>query len=106
MTQIETEIQVLNDFLKIANYNDPKYNYYKLAEELAELSEIVLKMANKKEEYRPPKEKLVEEAGDVLCRLYIVLAKDDAIEGAEIRSMEKLNSLVNKVDKNLYKGGV
>ena len=69
---LEDALEEQEDFLKlIAKGNLESFNYTKLAEELAELSEVVLKMNNKGVDKRPNKQLFIEEAGDVMIRIFI-----------------------------------
>jgi NTP pyrophosphatase (non-canonical NTP hydrolase) len=52
-------------------------NLLKLAEELAELSEVVLKYVNKADGNKPPVDKLTEEIGDVFFRSAVVIKQFD-----------------------------
>lgn len=96
----------MNEFLKVAKYNNPMYNYTKLAEELAELSEVILKCVNKKDEFKPPIGKLIEEAGDVILRLEILIADKNIESDVAIRVGTKLNKLLQHIENGNYKGGV
>lgn len=91
---------------EVLGYNKPSYNYIKLAEELAELQEVIIKRYLKKEEYKPPMAKVIEEMGDVYLRLNI-LAEQEGIkmEVAE-RVHEKGKKLLDYIDAGKYKGGV
>lgn len=47
----------------------------KVLEEMAELNEVMLKTITKTEDLRPPREKIVEEIGDVQFRMDILIEK-------------------------------
>ena len=92
----------------LALTNKTKYNYLKLAEELAELLEVVIKFATKVKEKRPPKEKLVEELGDVMFRILVLAAAkgEEFGEDSNLRVEEKALKLYNYYKEGKYVGGI
>lgn len=91
---------------EILEYNDPLYNYFKLAEELAELSEVVLKRALKNETHCPPLERLVEELGDCLFRMKVISRMEGIAMKVNERIQKKNEKLLEYIDKGKYKGRV
>jgi len=67
----------------------------KALEECAELSEVLLKYLNKAPQYKPGKEKIIEEMGDVMYRLG-VLAKKMNIEGEVSARLEEKTIQINE----------
>ena len=61
----------------------------KALEEMAELSEILLKSLTKREAMRPPIAKVIEEGGDVLYRLKVLFKSLDIEKQIEKRVQEK-----------------
>jgi NTP pyrophosphatase (non-canonical NTP hydrolase) len=94
------------DYKRVLAYNEPKFNYYKLAEELAELQEVVLKRYGKKEEHKPPLSKLIEEAGDVMVRLKLIIRMEDIEKEVVARKRQKLNQLIQYIEEGKYRKGV
>ena len=47
----------------------------KVLEEMHELGEVLTKYLNKQPEYRPKKEKIIEESGDLLYRMTLMIKK-------------------------------
>ena len=94
-----------NSIQTILNYNKPEFNIIKLAEELAELSEVVLKMYLKKEEHKPPKERLIEEMGDVLLRMRILAIQEKISFDVNTRLQNKTLQILHWIDEGKYKGG-
>lgn len=90
----------------IIKYNTPSYNYIKLAEELAELQEVIIKRYLKKPENAPPIEKVIEEAGDVLLRIAILGKMENIYEAVGERMETKADQLQNYINEGKYKGGV
>jgi NTP pyrophosphatase (non-canonical NTP hydrolase) len=86
-------------------YNEPGYNYLKLVEELAELQEVVIKRYLKKEENKPPLEKLVEEMGDVLLRMRVVATQEKIKDEVSQRVADKSSKLLGYIKEGKYKGG-
>lgn len=89
----------------IAKNNDESFNYTKLAEELAELSEVVLKMNNKGTDKRPNKELFAEEAGDVMIRMLItgsMLFGEDFFDKMQTRMEFKVGKMVENVLAKKY----
>lgn len=91
---------------EILEYNAPEYNYIKLAEELAELQEVIIKRYLKKEEHKPPIAKVIEEMGDVILRCNILMTQEDIKMQVAERVVEKQHKLLNYIDNGQYKGGV
>lgn len=89
-------------YRKLAEYNEPAYNKSKLAEELCELLECLLKMQNKKGEHIPPREHFIEELGDVQLRLNVVILQEKAGDEVRKRIMEKTEKLQGFIDNNTY----
>jgi NTP pyrophosphatase (non-canonical NTP hydrolase) len=99
--QQETEAILL-----LAKTNSAAYNLLKAAEELAELSEVVLKMHNKSPKNKPKVEKLIEEIGDVELRLKILKINYAIKEQVKERVQNKLSELLEYYNKNMYIGGL
>lgn len=95
-----------NSIQTILDYNEPNFNYVKLAEELAELSEVVLKRYIKKEKNKPPLYKIVEEAGDVILKLRILSRMEDISDDINKRVLFKTEKLLGYIKEGKYKGGV
>lgn len=82
--------------------NEKNYNYLKLAEELNELSEVLIKKITKEGGlHEPSEEKLVEEAGDVFLRLAVLMT----MLGEE-KVFDRINKKVAHLEerKDKYKG--
>lgn len=91
---------------QVATYNRPEYNFTKLAEELFELGEVCMKMVNKKPDKQPPKEKLVEELGDVIIRCKILSIQEGITDGVNTRANDKALQLLGYIEQGKYKGGI
>lgn len=91
---------------EILAYNKPEFQYIKLAEELAELSEVIIKRYLKKDPHKPPIEKIIEELGDVKLRIELLIAQENIHYHVEDRILQKSNKLLNYIDNGEYKGGV
>ena len=63
----------------ILGVNNKNFNYMKTIEEMSELSEVLVKCVTKEKEFRPPKDKIIEECGDLFFRLE-VLAQHVGVE--------------------------
>lgn len=57
---------------KLVKFLTPEQNVLKLIEELIELQEVMIKYLTKSEAFKPKKEKMIEEMGDVIFRMNIV----------------------------------
>jgi NTP pyrophosphatase (non-canonical NTP hydrolase) len=90
----------------LSEYNEPEYNRSKLAEELAELLEVLLKLQNKKGIHIPPREKVVEEIGDVIFRAYVYIQQEAMEEEVEARMIFKANKLQGYIDNKTYSKNV
>ena len=86
--------------------NNTTYNHSKLLEELLELSEILIKMINKIPEKQPNQEKLVEEVGDVLLRLEVLIIKENIQEEVSKRINDKIKQLDTWRIEGKYKTGL
>lgn len=89
---------------KLAQYSKPEYNILKVIEECAELSEVMAKYLTKPSELKPSSEKLTEEMGDVIFRIFVaakVLGVEQEVtsrvdEKAEIMLDWAINKYENK----------
>jgi len=82
------------------------YNHSKLLEELMELGEVLVKKINKIPEKQPPIEKIIEEMGDVLVRVYVLMYQENIEKEVKDRISEKLEMLHKYAKEGKYKGGV
>lgn len=69
--------------------NNLEYNILKVIEEATELNEVLLKYLTKHGESRPSKEKIIEEAGDLLFRLFVLTDHINMYESVHQRITEK-----------------
>lgn len=86
--------------------NNSTYNHSKLLEELLELSEVLIKMTNKIPIKQPPREKLVEELGDVLFRAEVLIVKEGMGKEVAERISAKIKQLDGYLIEGKYKGGI
>lgn len=101
----ETQAESLLGFL--ASDNDKTFNRTKLLEELLELSERIAKSLNKKPEYQPTQQDIVEEIGDVLLRLQIYIRSEDISEDLIVdRTFLKINKFLEYLKNNQYANGI
>lgn len=68
-------------------------NLLKLCEEMAELSEVLLKYVNKGEGAKPKVEKIVEELGDVFFRSAVLIRQFDIEDEVLDRTDEKMKQI-------------
>ena len=83
--------------------NDYKYNLLKAAEELNELSTILLQYVNK--DNKVDKQKIIEEIGDSIIRIK-VLKKLFNRKKVKERIKFKLNKFRSYIKEGKYKGGI
>lgn len=101
----ETQAEDLLGFL--ASDNDKTFNRTKLLEELLELSEKIAKSLNKKPEYQPSQQDIVEEIGDVLLRLQIYMKSEAIPEDLVVdRTLLKINKFLEYLKNNQYVNGI
>lgn len=93
-------------FKFFAETNRPEYNLLKLGEELAELQEVVLKTHLKIPEKRPPIEKMIEEVGDVVFRLGVLIKQYDIQDKIGERIDFKVGKFLSFFEEGKYKGGI
>lgn len=79
----------MNIVEKMAEKFDEERLTLKVAEELAELSEVLIKRITRKEGFKPSLEKLIEELGDVFFRSHCLIAKLGIHEKVEDRIRQK-----------------
>jgi hypothetical protein len=104
INKIETEDELMEVLL---TENDPKFNITKLCEELSELQELLLKYINKKPEKAPSKQSIVDEIGDVIVRLGVVIEQLEVEEEAVgERVDDKIAKLIKYYNEGKYKGGL
>lgn len=70
-------------------------NVLKLCEEMAELSEVLLKYVNKGGDNKPKTEKIVEELGDVIFRAAVIIRQFDIRNQVLDRGNFKMEQLHN-----------
>lgn len=83
--------------------NDYKYNLLKAAEELNELSTILLQYVNK--DNKVDKQKIIEEIGDSIIRIK-VLKKLFSKKKVKERIKFKLDKFRSYIKEGKYKGGI
>ena len=83
--------------------NDYKYNYLKTAEELNELSTILLQYVNK--DNKIDKQKIIEEIGDSIIRIK-VLKKLFSKKKVKERIKFKLDKFRSYIKEGKYKGRI
>jgi len=89
---------------KIKNYNTEEYNYLKCVEELAELSEVLLKKVNKKQTEKEPKDQeIIDEIGDCIIRLN-VLTEIFGENKIDTRIHLKLNQFKTYIENGEHNG--
>jgi len=87
---------------KLVKFFTPEQNVLKLLEDCAELQEVMIKYLTKSKAFKPSKEKMIEEMGDLLFRMHIVwdvlgIDEDKVQEKAE-RKWEVMDTWVdNKI---------
>lgn len=94
----------MNDTIQqIVDRNESQFNYLKLLEELAELTEVIIKRVNKQIQYKPSMEKIIEETGDVLIRLRIFCRAEGIADAVNQRVITKLTKLNGYFETNEFK---
>lgn len=90
-----------NVFRHIANTNNRNYNVLKALEEMAELSEKLLKSLTKSSELKPTKKEIIEEIGDVQIRL-AVLSHQFGAEEVNTRVNYKVGRMKKRIKSGKY----
>lgn len=91
---------------KLLEYNPLDRNILKVVEETTELNEVLIKFITKKPELKPPIEKIIEEAGDTIFRLKVLLAYFKIEDEVEKRVAEKALQIDKWMKEMKYKNGV
>lgn len=92
--------------LELTESNEEEYNYLKAAEELNELSEVLLKKVIKKGGPKEPADNMIiEEIGDVYIRLEI-LSNMFGNQAVQDRISDKLNKYRQYIKEGKYKGRI
>ena len=95
-----------NDILvEVAEYNTYDRILLKVAEECTELAEVLIKHVIKSEEYKPPIEKLTEEMGDVLFRVWVATKKLGNEKQVQERTANKARQVKEWINSEMFKGG-
>ena len=103
LLKIETEDEASELFEEISQMNSKKYNQTKAAEELNELSLVLLQFANKKGDCLPDIQELYDEFGDVLIRLEMVMNSMDLDpERIKARILHKANKYAKWIGDKAY----
>lgn len=94
-------------FKYLLDNNRPEYNYLKLAEELAELQEVVIKKITKHPSRQPSIDKFIEEMSDVTLRINLLAYKLGIKEDIEKYIKNKLEKrFAGYINDSLYVGGI
>ncbi len=84
---------------KVATYGTLERTMLKVLEENTELNEVLLKTITKPDNLKPSIDKIIEEAGDVLFRLAVLIKRLDIEDAVGERFREKTAQVVEWVDK-------
>lgn len=71
----------------------------KVVEETTELNEVLIKSITKTPELQPPMEKVIEETGDVLVRIMIMMEKLGILEQVDKRIDEKIGQILKFLNR-------
>lgn len=82
--------------------NTLEYDILKLAEESTELNDVLIKMVTKPNRRDDRIPHLIEELGDTLLRIQILITRLDIQDSTTARFIEKLDKLVAAADENKY----
>jgi phosphoribosyl-ATP pyrophosphohydrolase len=85
----------MNIIQKMADKFEANRIALKVLEEMAELNEVLIKRETKAEGMKPPMDKVIEEAGDLLFRLDIMFEK----EGIKDAVMQRYEQKWKQIDK-------
>ena len=97
-------IEEIIDYL--AKENSAKNNLGKLAEECAELLEVLLKCMTKQEDKQPKREKIIEELSHVIFRAQVYIVQNN-LEDEITNSIEQKSIQLQKyIKEKRYIGGV
>jgi phosphoribosyl-ATP pyrophosphohydrolase len=72
----------------------------KVIEEATELNEVLVKTLTKREDLKPPIEKIIEEAGDLTFRLNVLANKLGIVKQIKDREAEKFQQVLQWHKKN------
>lgn len=93
----------MEELQKVAERMSAKYDVQgimlKVIEENTELNEVLIKSITKTPELKPPIEKVIEETGDVLVRLIIMIEKLGIKEEVDKRIDEKVEQILKFLNK-------
>lgn len=90
-------------FTQLALTNTDIYNTTKLLEELAELSEKLLKSVNKHSDHKPPQQEITDEMGDVFVRLVMYgISKGISEDDLRSRLIHKANKFKGYIKEGIY----
>src|SRR6478735_6474280 len=78
---------------KVAKYQPEEKNILKVVEENLELSEVLVKFITKQPEDKPPIEKIIEEMGDVVARIFVLARQKKITEQVQDRMFFKMKQL-------------
>lgn len=107
LKKVKTTTEAFGVFRYLGKANSRKYNLAKLAEELNELSDVCLKLHNKKPDKHPPKQALIDEIGDVQARIRILMTSLGVSRREVIkRHLHKANKYITYIKKNKYDRGI
>lgn len=86
----------------LIKYQTKEKNILKVVEECAELQELMVKYLTKNENLKPSIERITEEMGDVLFRIYVASVmlgiEEDMINRAELKAESTIELFKNKFE--------
>jgi NTP pyrophosphatase (non-canonical NTP hydrolase) len=84
---------------KLVEFFTHEQNILKMIEETAELQEVMIKYLTKSPAFKPKKEKMIEEMGDLMFRMSIVMhilgIKEEDVEKRAERKWEVMDTWVD-----------
>lgn len=87
--------------MKLSDKNNLNYNILKVVEEATELNEVLIKYITKSDDKKPSIDKIIEESGDVIARLGLLLSQLDIMDKVEARTLHKLEQIENSISSTI-----
>jgi len=99
--------KLINDVaVELLGYNTSDKNILKVAEECAELGEVMIKLVTKTPLLKPKMEKIAEEMGDTIFRIKVAAKLLGIEKEVDARQIEKAEQIKAWIAQKKYKGGV
>lgn len=102
MNEVYTDLEKVSGYdvlKKIADYGTLERTILKVVEETTELNEVLVKTITKRQDLKPPVDKIIEEMGDSIARMTVLSTKLGINNHVAARIDEKIAQVSRWIDE-------